>query len=626
MANPVPINSGPVNISSAENEKAEEMLRFLVQIIGRGTDGTEPTPAAEQADEHDPSKTKPFLMLTKEQQQGMRHLALSLAKVALFQSDSSDRSAAGKIVRANAQGRIDRSFIDQPVGSSGGNGGPSFPISQDKVEGLARALSATEKTANRDQPGGYPSLGADGKLATGTLPRLSDVVHLEGAETITGEKAFTQPVTVGTPTSGKHAVTVDYLTQYAAGTTGGSTGSSGPATQLQESSGPTTLTMGPVSDGQYLLRSGTFVIGSAVSTSNAATTTRWTVTGSVALTGSGNILADVTGLTAAITLTLPAATSGQRITISDKVGTAGTGAYLVGIRPSGSETIRMPEVGSTAGLYMSDDSATFDLVGSTGTGWSVESGKGYALDPRSISGLYCWYDARRGLTLSGSSMVTTWADFSGNGRDASQSVAARRPVLSNFNGRAGLLFTNALGTLVCPSASLSTGVISIFIDFTPRGMASPVFPGLFAFGYTGANSGIDLCYRATQIGGDYAVNDILFFCNGYTAGRNPRCIGYVSNMPSGFTLTHVVATHTIFAQASNSGVSLYLDDVPLTVRTSGTGSIPTLTSQKIVIGGEDDGADVTEGWIHDVIVYSSALSAADSALVRNDISRQIRTR
>ena len=54
---------------------------------------------------------------------------------------------------------------------------------------------------------------------------------------------------------------------------------SGPATQIVESSGPTTLTVGAVSDGQYLRRVGSTIVGAAVSggggSSNSYTPSGW---------------------------------------------------------------------------------------------------------------------------------------------------------------------------------------------------------------------------------------------------------------------------------------------------------------------------------------------------------------
>lgn len=77
---------------------------------------------------------------------------------------------------------------------------------------------------------------------------------------------------VANPPAGSALLWVDQLSgalklKRADGTTttysaGG--GSSGPATQIRESSGPTTLTVGAVSDGQVLKRVGSTVIGAFV--------------------------------------------------------------------------------------------------------------------------------------------------------------------------------------------------------------------------------------------------------------------------------------------------------------------------------------------------------------------------
>lgn len=61
-------------------------------------------------------------------------------------------------------------------------------------------------------------------------------------------------------------------------------------------------------------------------------------------------------------------------------------------------------------------------------------------NPRSISGLSMWLDATQGVTLT-SSLVSTWADSSGNGRDVTQTTAARRPTYTKtLNGRSVLSF------------------------------------------------------------------------------------------------------------------------------------------------------------------------------------------
>jgi len=78
---------------------------------------------------------------------------------------------------------------------------------------------------------------------------------------------------VANPPAGSALLWVDQLSgalklKRADGTTttysAGGGGSSGPATQIRESSGPTTLTVGAVADGQVLKRVGSTVIGAFV--------------------------------------------------------------------------------------------------------------------------------------------------------------------------------------------------------------------------------------------------------------------------------------------------------------------------------------------------------------------------
>lgn len=55
-------------------------------------------------------------------------------------------------------------------------------------------------------------------------------------------------------------------------------GSSGPATEIEESSGPTTLTVGAVADGQVLKRSGSTLIGVFIALPLVATFPAWGLT------------------------------------------------------------------------------------------------------------------------------------------------------------------------------------------------------------------------------------------------------------------------------------------------------------------------------------------------------------
>lgn len=79
-------------------------------------------------------------------------------------------------------------------------------------------------------------------------------------------------------------------------------------------------------------------------------------------------------------------------------------------------------------------------------------------NPRSISGLYAWYDAAdsASVTLNGSN-VSEWRDKSGGGRHVSNGTASTQPAytLAGQNGRNCLTFTNPSGgkRLVAAAAS-----------------------------------------------------------------------------------------------------------------------------------------------------------------------------
>ena len=57
--------------------------------------------------------------------------------------------------------------------------------------------------------------------------------------------------------------------------------------------------------------------------------------------------------------------------------------------------------------------------------------------PKSISGLYAWYDAADATTITQATGVSSWADKSGNGRTCSQATGANQPayVLAGQNGK-----------------------------------------------------------------------------------------------------------------------------------------------------------------------------------------------
>lgn len=66
-------------------------------------------------------------------------------------------------------------------------------------------------------------------------------------------------------------------------------------------------------------------------------------------------------------------------------------------------------------------------------------------NPKSISGLYAWYDAADASTITQATGVSAWADKSGNGRTCSQATGVNQPayVLARQNGKNVIDFASA---------------------------------------------------------------------------------------------------------------------------------------------------------------------------------------
>ena len=92
-------------------------------------------------------------------------------------------------------------------------------------------------------------------------------------------------------------------------------------------------------------------------------------------------------------------------------------------------------------------------------------------NPKSISGLFAWYDASvaSSLTLSGTS-VTAIADQSGNGRNAVQAVGTYQPIRSTLGSKTAIAF--APQNLLAAATSYSITAQSVFCVFKCDGLTA----------------------------------------------------------------------------------------------------------------------------------------------------------
>jgi hypothetical protein len=80
--------------------------------------------------------------------------------------------------------------------------------------------------------------------------------------------------------------------------------------------------------------------------------------------------------------------------------------------------------------------------------------KASGFNPRSIAGLYAWWDASDSATITTDTGVSVWADKSGNGRNATQSTGNNQPARTvTISGRLALTFDGTNDSLTFAGAS-----------------------------------------------------------------------------------------------------------------------------------------------------------------------------
>ena len=128
-------------------------------------------------------------------------------------------------------------------------------------------------------------------------------------------------------------------------------------------------------------------------------------------------------------------------------------------------------------------------------------------NPKSIAGLYAWYDAADASTITQATGVSAWADKSGNGRTCSQATGGSQPayVLAGQNGKNVIDYgTNASNALVQTLASAFTlsQPVTFFCAYK-----TPLSSTYTAFDVTNATfdgTGRLLCYGNT--GSEFRLN------------------------------------------------------------------------------------------------------------------------
>lgn len=243
-------------------------------------------------------------------------------------------------------------------------------------------------------------------------------------------------------------------------------------------------------------------------------------------------------------------------------------------------------------------------------------------DPRSIPGLYAWYDATQGLydATTGGNLVTAngaavarWEDMSGNGRHLVQSNATYRPNVQS-NGLAGknvVDFNNQV--LVSNAANWGLGTNKVFVFYVLKWDSQP------------ANA---ILMRLS----DSTAGNFQFFnyWDGSTYKFYPRF--YTNGFWSASVDTSTIGTtwqsqYALFPRASSFQTSLYKNKIQIATVSSNDNNINFSSNRYFGLGANITAAgalntsfpDYFDGKIAELAIYitSRSINATDLGNINN---------
>ena len=214
-------------------------------------------------------------------------------------------------------------------------------------------------------------------------------------------------------------------------------------------------------------------------------------------------------------------------------------------------------------------------------------------NPKSISGLYAWYDAADATTITQATGVSSWADKSGNGRTCSQPTGANQPayVLAGQNGKNVIDFASS-------SLNMTT-------NGTAWGLASTnTFFWSFQFPDTAASA-------AGWALSDFNVNRQIYYGNSTSELR----IGFQST-----GITPVSRRWYIFSVQWNGALTSFRLNQSSSTIINPPGFTAGASTQMWM--GYNGGLFSTRGYIGECIAYDSTLTNAQTTTVNNYLAKK----
>lgn len=220
-----------------------------------------------------------------------------------------------------------------------------------------------------------------------------------------------------------------------------------------------------------------------------------------------------------------------------------------------------------------------------------------AWTPASIAGLSLWYDATQIAGLVNNDPVATWTDASVNANNATQGTVSARPTYKTNvqNSKPAVLF-DGVDDVLAIGTPLTSATYTIFIVQQTSGDGC-----LLGNGSAGGNTQFRIGYPASNKLQWYSVN------SGSGGANNPAESSALATARTSFSAVAFASTGTT--------VNFYENN---TARGGGGNSIAGTGDGIGSVGGiRAQGTPVVllTGYIAEVIIYNSALSAGDRTLV-----------
>ena len=207
--------------------------------------------------------------------------------------------------------------------------------------------------------------------------------------------------------------------------------------------------------------------------------------------------------------------------------------------------------------------------------------------PSTISGLTCWLKADAGLTVENTNQVSAWADQSGNGYNFTQTTAGYRPtVVRHSSGHKALSFDGTDDFMLAGSAMsnvVTAAAHTVFIVLKHENSSVRNYILADEYGYLG--------FRRSSTN-----NWSVFSYDGTTD-----------------EVTKAASTDLAYIMHRHASGTMYLSTNGGAESSTTTGSISDLTGALRIGKGLEENEML--GYIFEILVYNTALSAGDIASV-----------